>query len=218
MAIFINIDDFVGRYRLAVSTYNKEDFNSYLDQVVRQTLTYDFDTSFYDEAINDHSKSKFQDLLNNGYKDYLITTSYFYYQRDAFLHTSSGNVKINNSNSVNVPNPMNGAIASDRYNLGVNFFNNKSLPFLNENSNYKIEITNTSDISIGVKRLTAVGIKYLYAGDLVKINGLDYEVISIDNSSSTIDVYSTESLTGYYVTYEPFNKNLFCEKKIITPF
>ena len=218
MSYLVNINDFKGRYRIAVASFNVSNFQSYIDQTEEQIITEDFDTDFYNDIVSNSSKDKYQDLLTSGYKDYLLGSIYFYYQRDAFLSSSTGNVKINNSNSVNVPDAMNGAIAKDRYNLGVGYYNRGAVDFLNDNAVKSYSILSSSDLGGGLAQLDLLEIDYLYANDVVRINNIDYVVQSVDDIGNSITILTNEDLTGSKVVYDPFVNVFFENKILITPF
>jgi len=218
MSYLININDFKGRYRIAVSSFNTLKFQEYIDQVEQQIIVEDFGINFYDDIEDNVSKDKYQDLIKSGYKDYLLGSVYFYYQRDAFLSTSTGNVKINNSNSVNVPDAMNGAIAKDRYNLGVNYYNKGALDFLNDNAVKSLLIKTANDLSGGLMFLEVAEIDYLYVNDIISINRVDYVVQNVDTINDTITILATDIKAGQKVIYLPFESTYFDKKHIITPF
>tara|TARA_R110002020_G_scaffold280879_1_gene496642 strand:- start:136 stop:792 length:657 start_codon:yes stop_codon:yes gene_type:complete len=218
MSYLININDFKGRYRIAVSSFNTLKFQEYIDQVEQQIIVEDFGIDFYDDIEDNVSKDKYQDLIKSGYKDYLLGSVYFYYQRDAFLSTSTGNVKINNSNSVNVPDAMNGAIAKDRYNLGVNYYNKGALDFLNDNAVKSLLIKTANDLSGGLMFLEVAEIEYLYVNDIISINRVDYVVQNVDNINDSITILATGIKAGQKVIYLPFESTYFDKKHIITPF
>lgn len=218
MSYLININDFKGRYRIAVSTFNTLKWQEYIDQVEEQMLLEDFGKTFYSDVAINPSKEKYTDLLDSGYKDYLLGSTYFYYQRDAFLSSSTGNVKINNSNSVNVPDAMNGAIAKDRYNLGVNYYNRGALDFLNESAVQSYLINSATDIGSGLLELAVTEIMYLYANDVITINNVDYVVQSVDETLGKIVILSTDlTLVGSNVIFMPFTETYFDPKFLITP-
>ena len=218
MSYLININDFKGSYRIAVSSFNTLKFQEYIDQVEQQIIVEDFGIDFYDDIEDNVSKDKYQDLIKSGYKDYLLGSVYFYYQRDAFLSTSTGNVKINNSNSVNVPDAMNGAIAKDRYNLGVNYYNKGALDFLNDNAVKSLLIKTANDLSGGLMFLEVAEIEYLYVNDIISINRVDYVVQNVDTINDTITILATGIKAGQKVIYLPFESTYFDKKHIITPF
>lgn len=218
MSYLININDFKGRYRIAVSSFNTLKFQDYINQVEQQIIVEDFGINFYDDIEDNVSKDKYQDLIKSGYKDYLLGSVYFYYQRDAFLSTSTGNVKINNSNSVNVPDAMNGAIAKDRYNLGVNYYNKGALDFLNDNAVKSLLIKTANDLSGGLMFLEVAEIEYLYVNDIISINRVDYVVQNVDTINDSITILATGIKAGQKVIYLPFESTYFDKKHIITPF
>jgi len=218
MSYLINKNDFKGRYRIAVSSFNTATFEEYLNQVEEQIITDDFGTDFYADVETNATKSKYQDLLDSGYKDYLLGACYFYYQRDNFLSTSSGNSQINNSNAVNVTSQFNSSLASDRYNLGVGYFNRGALDFLNDNAVKSELISSSTDLGGGLIRLDVLDVEYLYANDYVKINGLEYLVNAVDDVANTITITATGDFTGQKVIYLPFTEPYFEEKLLITQF
>jgi hypothetical protein len=218
MSYLININDFKGRYRIAVSSFNALKFQEYIDQVEQQIIVEDFGLSFYSDIEINPTKDKYQDLINSGYKEYLLGSIYFYYQRDAFLSTSTGNVKINNSNSINVPDAMNGAIAKDRYNLGVNYYNKSSLDFLNDNAVKSFLIKSATDLSGGLMFLEIDDFDYLYVNDVITINRVDYLVQNIDEINESVTILATGIKAGQKLIYLPFTNPYFENKLLITPF
>lgn len=218
MSYLININDFKGRYRIAVSSFNTLKFQEYIDQVEQQIIVEDFGLSFYSDIEINPTKDKYQDLIKSGYKEYLLGSIYFYYQRDAFLSTSTGNVKINNSNSINVPDAMNGAIAKDRYNLGVNYYNRGALDFLNDNAVKSFKITSSLNLGNNLYQLSILEIDYLYVNDVIRINNIDFTIQSIDDIASTITIISNVDLSGQKLIYDPFVNVYFDKKQLITPF
>ena len=218
MSYFININDFKGRYKISASTYKIQDFQAYLDQVEKQLIVEDFGITFYDDLALNISKEKYQDLLVSGYKDYLLGVNYFYYVRDAFTNTSTGNVKLNNSNSNNLTPNMDVSIPMDRFNLGVDYFNRGAMDFLNDNAVKSLLIKTASDLSGGLMFLELEEVEYLYVNDIVTINKVDYTVQSVDDVNDTITLFANGIKPGQKVIYTPFTSSYFEKKQLISPF
>ncbi len=217
MSIFLNINDFKGRYRISTSSYNQQTFQDYIDQVEEQVIIDTFDLAFYLDAETTPTKDKFTDLLENGYKDYLLGSVYFYYMRDNFTPTSTGNVKLNNSNSTNIPDGTTIGISKDRYNLGVSAFNTYTTDFLNENAVKSELIDSTVDLGGGQYRLFLNDIEYLYANDTITIDKVDYTVQSVNDLDSSVVILANEDLSGRKAIWLPFCTTYYEELEYITP-
>lgn len=218
MSYLINKNDFKGRYRIAVSSFNVSTFQEYLTQCEDQLITEDFGADFYNDVMVNPTKDKYTDLLESGYKDYLLGACYFFYQRDNFLSTSSGNSNINNSNATNVSNQFNSSLASDRYNLGIGYYNRGAFDFLNDNAVKSQLINSSTDIGGGLITLDILDVDYIYANDSVTISGVDYVVNSVDDVSNTITITATGDFTGQKVIYLPYTETYFDPKEVIIQF
>ena len=218
MSYLINKNDFKGRYRIALSSFNVSTFQEYLTQCEEQLITEDFGADFYNDVMVNPTKDKYTDLLESGYKDYLLGACYFFYQRDNFLSTSSGNSRINNSNATNVSNQFNSSLASDRYNLGVGYYNRGAFDFLNDNAVKSQLINSSTDIGGGLITLDVLDVDYIYANDTVTISGVDYVVNSIDDVANTITITATGDFTGQKVIYLPYTETYFDPKELIIQF
>jgi hypothetical protein len=217
MSIFLNINDFKGRYRISTSSYNQQTFQDYIDQIEEQVIIDTFDLAFYLDAETTPTKDKFTDLLENGYKEYLLGSVYFYYMRDNFTPTSTGNVKLNNSNSTNIPDGTTIGISKDRYNLGVSAFNTYTTDFLNENAVKSELIDSTIDLGGGQYRLFLNDIEYLYANDTITIDKVDYTVQSVNDLDSSVVILANEDLSGRKAIWLPFCTTYYEELEYITP-
>ena len=217
MSIFLNINDFKGRYRISTSSYNQQTFQDYIDQIEEQVIIDTFDLAFYLDAETTPTKDKFTDLLENGYKEYLLGSVYFYYMRDNFTPTSTGNVKLNNSNSTNIPDGITIGISKDRYNLGVSAFNTYTTDFLNENAVKSELIDSTIDLGGGQYRLFLNDIEYLYANDTITIDKVDYTVQSVNDLDSSVVILANEDLSGRKAIWLPFCTTYYEELEYITP-
>jgi len=217
MSIFLNISDFKGRYKISTSSYNLPTFQDYIDQVEEQVILTDFNLKFYLDAENEPTRDKFKDLMDNGYKEYLLGSVYFYYMRDNFTPTSTGNVKLNNSNSTNIPDGTTIGISKDRYNLGVSAFNTYVTDFLNNNAVKSELIDSTIDLGAGQYKLFLSDIEYLYANDTITIDKIDYNIEVIDDIENSIIIYTDKDLSGRKAIWLPYCESYFEEKEYITP-
>lgn len=175
------------------------------------------DAAFIDIEQNDFDK--YNDLLlgknyvnndgknsiNDGVLDVVKACIYVEYQRDNFDNAGVGKVKPNNSLST----PMNGTelslISISRWNRGEESLNKSVYPFLRNYKRITNDITNVSNVGT-LFTISTDSTLYLYDGDSVYINGLEYVVsnvivgvsfdITADVNTSFPDTYS----------YLPFDK------------
>jgi len=137
--------------------------------------------------------------------------------RDNFTPTSTGNVKLNNSNSTNIPDGTTIGISKDRYNLGVSAFNTYTTDFLNENAVKSELIDSTIDLGGGQYRLFLNDIEYLYANDTITIDKVDYTVQSVNDLDSSVVILANEDLSGRKAIWLPFCTTYYEELEYITP-
>jgi hypothetical protein len=217
MSIFLNISDFKGRYKISTSSYNLPTFQDYIDQVEEQVILTDFNLKFYLDAENEPTRDKFKDLMDSGYKEYLLGSVYFYYMRDNFTPTSTGNVKLNNSNSTNIPDGTTIGLSKDRYNLGVSAFNTYTTDFINNNAVKSELIDISTSIGGGLQYLTLDSVDYLYANDIVSIDKVNYTVQAVDYVEKSITIFSDKDFSGRKAIWLPYCESYFEEKEYITP-
>lgn len=202
MAYLIDIDsDFVGYWSIVASTYNSGDFEMYVDHFEKLACQEVFSKSMYKDVVADATQDKYTDLLDNGFKEYLLGYIYFGYMRDNFENTTVGAMQVNASNSTGVGNSYNASISISRFNAGVLQFNDYTLEFLEDNGVISEEVISISETG-GVSTLTLESTKYLKDGDKVCI-GLDEFTVS-NVTSTTIDITTTTDYTGQVVTWYPF--------------
>lgn len=205
MSYLIDIDsDYVGYWSISTSTYSSDDFETFIDQYEKMGIEYIFGKKVYKDIKNDPDQQKYIDLLDNGFKEYLLGYTYFGYIRDNFEQTNVGNVVLNAENSTGVGNAFNSSISVSRFNTGVCQFNQYTLEFLEDYGQIDEEVISSVE-SGGVSTLTVSDTKYLKNGDTIEI-GLDEFTVS-NVTATTFDITTTIDYTGEVATWYPFGED-----------
>lgn len=208
MATILQIEDFVGVYRISVSSHKSSTLQAYIEQTQEDVL------SELDLTAFDITKDKYIDLLSVGkFKDVLLGLTYFNYVRDNFEPSTVGAVNLNASNSTAAPREAVYEVAKDRFNRAAHIWNKYTLDFLREFSSLNTEVVTVFD-NTTYWVLVLDDAKYLENGDKVTIGGVSYVVDNIDKITNSIEVAKTNVIvTGESVFYSPFNE-LFLDQNI----
>ena len=216
MALPITIKtDYKGKIR--ISTAKGTQLDEYITEYERKYLKMLLNVECYNDIKDtDPLSQKYLDLINGvqytndngdlvdfeGLKKILLRFIYAEYVSDNFQTSIGGNVSSINENST-VLKAGNTTIISQRYNEAVDRLCGL-YEFLEEHKLYNPEITQAN--SNGTTTVVSVAsTKYLYDGDTVTINDVDYVV------SNVVTDVSFDVLAGFFVVnagddlkYKPF--------------
>lgn len=202
----ITIEDFKGRYDIGRNSFNGEGVTDFIDQVTKQFTRDNLgkDVLAGLEAA-DPIRQKYTDLLSEGYEEVLISQSYAEIVGSYFEASSTGNTRLNNSNAVNIPVAENRSIVYNRYNNGIFIWNDRVLPFLDENSEFEGNIVSSAFVSGTTYTVEVEDNTYLGDGDTVTIGGVDYIISNLSGNFFGINGGSTGlDFTGDKYIYYPF--------------
>lgn len=210
MSYLIEYTDFIGYWGITSSTYNSDELQDYIDQFEKQISTELFGKATFKDMKISPLQQKYVDLLDNGYKELLLGWIYFYYVRDNFENTSTGNFVLNAENSSNIGNSFNYSVCKARYNNGTFNWNDYTTDFLQDYGTITEEVL--SSVTIGqTSTLTVESTEYLKDGDSVFI-GMDKFIVS-NLTAATIDITTSTDYTGEMLTWHPFGSEFSTLKK-----
>ena len=143
-------------------------------------------------------------LLHNGLRRVAIGNIYFYWVRESGVYnTPTGTVQNKNGNSVNMGGYL---TAQSRYNTVMYELIEQVYPFIR---NYEMLfgfVISSIDLGGNAYTINVADTTYLYDGDLVKIDGIEYQVTNVIASTS-FDITASETglnFAGNYFYYEPY--------------
>lgn len=221
----ITIDDFVGWLKIVANQFKEEDLNQYVLTFREQYLRQIVGAAAYRD-IETQTRQKWTDLLNgvnyidvDGNRCYheglikpLVRFIYFEFIRDNFTATQVGRVKGKSENSERANDIETANVARSRFNNGVLLL--ASTPdFIKANEEFVENITGFIDNLDNTYSINITDTTYLEADDTVKIDGQDYQILSVTvDTSIVVDAGQTGiNFTGDSVSWEPFKDVEFCQ-------
>lgn len=214
----ITIDDFTGWAKIALNEFKQVSLEEYIatfqEEYLRKIVG---DWAYY--LIASENLQKWVDLIQGvsysadgktiympGLKKSLVYFIYFEYTRDNFTSRVTGKAKGKSELSERATDIEVGQIAVSRYNKAVRLINNSLPDFLDYYEKVTTTITNSNSSGGGNYNLTVDTNTYLYAGDTVTIEGIEYGVISVSGSGNiVIDGGATGlDFTGLQAYWKPF--------------
>lgn len=213
--------DFTGIFRISQVQLLKDDLNSFIDEYYEDFVREIIGDSAYIEVRDESplTKQKWLDLFNGadyfnkdseknqthkGLRRVALGVIYFYWLKDdGVINTPTGNQRNKNSNS----NRVNGGImARDRYNRVIRQMQENIYPFVKNYSETKGLIDSSIDLGGNNYTINVSDTTYLYDGDTVRIDNIDYVVSNVVNNTSFDIVASSTGLSfgGESFEYEPF--------------
>jgi hypothetical protein len=209
--------DFVGKVKISTNSFSGLD--NYISELEPNILLEVLNSDcLYEIETEDPIKAKYTDLLDGGYyinsdgdrvkftglKQFLKYYIYAAYNVDNFSNTVIGNVR-NISENSNYSGAEASQIVYNRWNEAVTIYEEDIYLFLKEYEEIKTTVTASVDNS-GTYALSVPSTKYLYAGDEVTIDDVEYTVFSIVNDTTINIIEATSGLdfTGKVVVWKPF--------------
>lgn len=221
----ITVDDFKGWLKIVANQFKETDLEEYISQFTEEYLT-----EIVGEAalvqISTQNRQKWEELLNGsdyfdiegklrrflGLRHSLIRFIYFEFVRDNFTSTQVGKVKGKSENSKRANDMEVLNITRSRYNSGVRIANTL-FDFLEVNESYGADVTSFVDNLDGTYTLNINNTKYLETDELIKIEGVEYSILSAVEDTS-IDINAGQvgiDFQDKIVSWEPFSSVEFCE-------
>jgi len=163
-------------------------------------------TTKYDELINGvtYTNESGYKKINKGLKTVLIAMIYFHYVADNFINTSVGNVRKANENSDRLTAGENAQTCVTKHNLGAMLTESDIRPFLTNYNTIKETASNSVD-NAGEYTVSIASTKFLTAGDVIEIDGIEYTTTTVNEDVSV--VFTTTAgldFTGKEVKWQPF--------------
>lgn len=223
--------DFVGWIKISADTFQQVELQGYINRFYSRYLYKVLGADAVMEITdNDPIFQKWSDILNgvvyfntrldkNIQLDPLLEKVrqfiYFEFVRDDFLNTNTGNVRNLNENSIQLAPIETSAIATSRYNDGIDYVNCQLLDFLANYQTIEHDITGFIDNGGNSYTIETDSTFYLVEGDTVTIDRVEY-VISNLIVDTSFDIVSTDatSFEGVY-SFKPFENVPNCPLEYI---
>lgn len=212
--------DYIGKLRISLNNYSS--FDDYITQIEPQILNDLLGADNLYNIENDVTlKAKYTDLLNGGYytnteldnervyyrglKDVLLYMVYANFMKDNFASSISGLVKSLNENSTQLTGGELSQVVYNRYNYAIHVWEKDIYPFLYFYR--EIEQTCTSSVdNTGTYTLNLADTTYLYDGDTIEVDGVEYVVSNLvaDTSIDITNATAGLDFTGAKLVWKPF--------------
>ncbi len=221
-------DDFKGWVKIVANEFKESDLDEYITlyrvEYLRQILGA---AAVID--ITAQNLQKWNDILDGveyvdtdnkrqffeGLVKPLVYFIYFEYVRDNFTSSQVGKVKGKSANSERATDIEVAEVARSRYNAGVRVVNTLKA-FLEANEELTEVVTASLDNADNTYTLSIASTKYLEAGEVVIINGIEYTLTAVTaDTNITLDAGQTGlDFTGDAVAWAPYSAVDFKEMEI----
>ena len=141
---------------------------------------------------------------HRGLKRVVLGIVYFYWVRDSgVINTPTGNERNKNGNS---DSNWGGYFARDRYNTVIQEMQDEIYPFIEEYALIGEYVSSSIDLGGNAYTINVPDTTYLYDGDLVQINAVEYTISNVVADTSFDIVASATGLdfAGQLFSYEPY--------------
>jgi hypothetical protein len=212
--------DFIGKIRISLNNYSS--FDDYITQIEPVILNEILGADATQEITDDVTlKAKYDDLLNGGYytntecddetvyfrglKDYMKYRVYAEFMRDNFASSISGLVKSLNENSVKLTGGELSQVVYNRYNEAITIYEDSIYPYLYFYREIKETCTSSVD-NTGTYTINLASTTYLYDGDTVEIDGVEYVISNLvaDTSFDITNATGGLDFSGAELVWKPY--------------
>lgn len=213
-------EDYIGKLRISLNNYSS--FEQYITQlepvILNQLLGAD---NLYNIKNDTPLKQKYTDLLNGGFyinteedneriyftglKEALLYFIYANFMKDNFASSIGGLVKSLTENSTQLTGGELSQVVYNRYNRFVEIYENDIYPFLYFYREIEQTCTGSVD-NTGTYTLSLADTTYLYDGDTIEVDGVEYTVSNLvaDTSIDITNATAGLDFTGAKLVWKPF--------------
>lgn len=228
----IAYSDFIGWIKISANTFKQgflqEYIDDFLDKYLSEVIGDDAFSQIQDDSV---PLQKWTDLIEGrmytdssgivrkweGLTGALKKFIYFEFIRDNFTNTQVGKVKPNNENSENVGNGEIANIARSRYNSASMVTRDPLNSYLEAFNELSEEITSFIDNSDDTYTINVASTEYLYDGDTVTIDNVEYVVSNVVvNTSFGIDAGQIGLSYSGASSWKPYEDVLYCPISAMT--
>lgn len=228
----ITVSDFLGTISTNQNEFRQVKQSSYIDSLYPQTIDNLLGVAFTTEVQNaDPLPQKYIDLFFGGGDPYfnlcqekllrkpvLLDTVkkilYAYWVRDDSINTTSGQSVNDVQNATMLNRNQLHSDVSQRYNMGIMYFNSQVIDFLDNYKDYKSAITGVNNLGGMLTEVLTSDTIYLSDGDTVVIDKQEY-IVSNVVANTSFRVTATFLTTPTSFIYNPYELLEYEHQKLI---